>query len=142
MKYPDLYARIVANSRLAIEDAPQSCWLWTGAARHGYPAMAVRGPGGRGPRLRAAHRAILEEVLGVEFPLDDAGHLCCESLCVHPDHLEPQTPAHNLSDRRGYAPTVGGASWIPVLFPRVDSLQALADWAWDSPGRSGQRCPF
>ena len=135
-----MYERLVANTVLADPDNPQSCWLWTGQVQHnGYPRIGQYVPG-LGWRNRQAHRVMLEEVLGVQFPDDEAGHLCYEVRCIHPDHLEPQTPAFNKSERRGYAPVDG--CMIPVLFPHEDALQASADRAWEGEGEVGGPCPF
>lgn len=139
-RYQSLYLRLVANTRLAVEDDAHSCWLWTGATRKGYPSVSVR----RNGKMMAlgAHRVMLEEVHQTDFPFDDAGHLCWEPLCINPAHLEVQTKAHNLALRRGYAAPKACACWIPVLFPRVDLLQIAADRAWDTPGEPSAVCPF
>lgn len=123
-KYRTLYDRIVANTRL---DEVTGCWVWTGSTRRHYPCMAIRRDG----KLKtiSPHRAILEETLRVWFPFDEAGHLCCNPLCVNPTHLEIQTKAHNLAERRGYIHIGTGASWIPVLFPFDDEEAASLDAA-------------
>lgn len=112
-KYPSLYARLVANT--TVDD--DGCWLWTGRTnRSGYPVFTQRLPGHPHPVKRYAHRAMLEEVTGWLFPFDEAGHWrCYKPRCIHPDHLRIETPAENLSGRRGYAECKG--RWIPVLFP-------------------------
>lgn len=139
MKYGSRYERLVANTRLAEEGNVHSCWLWNGATtRNGYPLMTERVRGK--PQGIRAHRAMLEELLDATFPLDEGGHLCCTPSCIHPSHLEVQTSAFNLGDRRGYAHVQG--CMIPVLFPREDLLQAAADRAWDEPGQRGGECPF
>lgn len=72
------------------------CWIWTAAAN--------RSNGGRYgwfrlPRQRAgikAHRWAWEEVNG---PLSDRlqlDHLCRNTLCVNPAHLEPVTIRENV----------------------------------------------
>lgn len=141
MPYASRYERLLANSVPADPENPQSCWLWTGSLRRGYPAMTVRkAPRPAAPSRVNAARAMLEEVLEVEFPHDEGGHLCFNTTCVHPDHLEPQTPWMNKTERRGYAPASG--CLIPVLYPREDRLQALADAAWEGVGQPGGACPF
>lgn len=148
--YATLYERLVANTELAVPDNPQSCWLWTGALRGGrdgvrrYPYVHVRIPGGgrkTQPVKRGAHRAIIEETHDVEFPHDEAGHLCYVTLCIHPDHLEPQTLSANAGDRSNSKNAHG--CMIPVLYPRFDALQAAADAAFEDlcEAHSGP-CPF
>ena len=126
MKYSTRYERLVANTRLAIEDDPTSCWLWTGTLSGGYPKMCERNKDGQ-PRNVWAHRAMLEEVHDVWFPFDEAGHLCGNPSCINPGHLEIQTRAHNMAEQRsqfGGAPWINhDKSWIPVLFPRHDDSE-------------------
>ena len=143
-KHGTLFQRLVANTRLAVEDNTNSCWLWTGHVhKNGYPRVTVRvAPRPAPPRGKFAHRLMLEEVLDAEFPNDEAGHLCYEPRCVNPSHLEVQTPAFNKSERRGYAPVEG--CYIPVLYPRGDELTELAERCWDEPGTPSLDglCPF
>lgn len=130
--YGSIYERLVANT-----EEPQSengCWIWSGPRRHGYGALCVRVPGLTSPRHKIASRAMLSEVHGVDFPFDECGHLCGNPSCVNPDHLEIQSQAFNLSERRGYADVKKDRRMIPVLFPRRDPLQEAADAAWDEAG--------
>jgi len=142
-KYGTLYERLVANTVLAEPDNPQSCWLWTGHIDvRGYPRISMRvGPRPQPPKLRRAHRLMLEEVLDAEFPVDEAGHLCYETRCINPMHLEVQTRLFNLSDRRGHRQLDG--CMIPTLFPRHEELDAAIARAWDEPFRPYHGpCPF
>ena len=123
-RYSCLYDRLVANTKLV-----GRCWEWTGHVTGHYPKITLRTD--RGPRSFWAHRLMLEEVLRCYFPFDEAGHLCNNPTCINPDHLEVQTRAYNLAQRRGYAsPKCEGKPWIPVLFP-WDEVRELA---WDEGG--------
>jgi hypothetical protein len=120
-KYTTLYERLVANTVLAEEDNPNSCWVWTGPRRGRYGCLCVRVPGGgrsTKPKTISAHRAMLEEFHNIVFPFDEGGHTCYERLCINPMHLEVQTRVHNLGERRGYSMVEG--CMIPVLYPRDD----------------------
>lgn len=78
-----------------IVDHATGCWLWQRAASNGYGRLAYRG------HLYYAHRVYYELLRGpipAGLVLD---HLCPNTLCVNPDHLEPVTLAENL--RRAYA---------------------------------------
>lgn len=136
--YSTLYERLVANTVLADPDNIHSCWLWTGPmGRGGYPKICVRRPGGgrkTSPHTRGAHRVMLEEITGYEFPFDEAGHRCGNTACICPWHLEIQTKAHNLAERRGYAAPGGGKPWIPTLFPRADPVADAIDRIWEESG--------
>jgi len=70
----------------------ESCWLWTGALiRRRYGAFTV-GPG----EVRYAHRVAYELLVGsipTGLTLD---HLCRNTVCVNPSHLEPVSLGENI----------------------------------------------
>lgn len=70
------------------------CWLWTAAknARSGgYPVFTIAG------RLRLAHRVSLRYFSGPFNEASDVDHLCRNSLCVNPEHLEAVTHDENMA---------------------------------------------
>lgn len=88
------------------------CWYWTGARfASGYGAI---GEGGRGGRVRTAHRVAWELLVG---PIPDGmtidhvchnddtmcagGAGCPHRRCVRPDHLRVATSAENTRAGRG-----------------------------------------
>ncbi|MBN9210756.1 MAG: hypothetical protein BGO45_10805 [Microbacterium sp. 71-36] len=71
------------------------CWEWTGSLRTGYGLFRLDG------RNVQTHRWAYEEQVG---PIPDGfqiDHLCRNTRCVNPDHLEPVTQAENI--RREHA---------------------------------------
>lgn len=75
-------------------DAETGCWVWTGS-RSGAGYGNFRD----GRTVRNAHRAMYERVHG---PVPDGlslDHLCRNTLCVNPEHLEAVTQTENM--RRG-----------------------------------------
>lgn len=65
------------------------CWNWVGGLDVGYGFFTVPG------RKFAAHRWAYENLVG---PIPDGlhlDHLCLNTRCVNPDHLEPVTRAEN-----------------------------------------------
>ncbi|UIJ43701.1 HNH endonuclease [Sphingomonas cannabina] len=81
--------------------SPSGCWEWTGARqREGYGRFGYRGA------VRFAHRIALV-LFGKTIP-DGAvvDHLCRNTSCVNPDHLEPVTNGENV--RRGALPDLIG----------------------------------
>lgn len=75
-------------------DPETGCWNWTGAIlKTGYGAMSWLG------KNKPAHRIAYEQFVG---PIPDGlvlDHLCRNTRCVNPDHLEPVTSTENI--RRG-----------------------------------------
>lgn len=77
-------------------DKTGECWLWTGAIQSGgYGEIRHLG------RTRLAHRVSYEVHVGpipIGLQLD---HLCRNTRCVNPTHLEPVTQSVNV--RRAFA---------------------------------------
>lgn len=80
-------------------DKTDDCWVWTGyITNKGYGQIATRRkPTPSGTRL--AHRVAYELLVGEIEEGMHLDHLCRNTLCVNPDHLEPVTPQENT--RRG-----------------------------------------
>jgi hypothetical protein len=70
------------------------CWEWTGALVHGYGYFGmVKGD------TRKAHRVAYEWEVG-PIPEDrELDHLCLNTACIRPDHLEAVT--HQVNMLRG-----------------------------------------
>ncbi len=79
------------------EPRENGCIEWTGCRSHGYGRFRCNG------RLWGAHRFAYEVTLG---PIPEGlvlDHLCRNTACVNPSHLEPVTDQINFL--RGIAPT-------------------------------------
>jgi len=75
-------------------DKSGECWIWTGAtAGPGYGRMYC-GQGGR--RNEYAHRLVLEFAGIVISDGLTVDHLCRNTLCVNPDHLDVVTHRENV----------------------------------------------
>jgi hypothetical protein len=73
--------------------SPGGCWEWTGRLT---PAGYATYKG------RPAHRTVYEQMIG---PIADGlhiDHLCRNTACVNPEHLEPVDP--KVNNLRGYSP--------------------------------------
>jgi hypothetical protein len=75
-------------------DEETGCWIWQRYVdEHGY---------GRAPKkgiMRPAHRVLYERFVAPVPAHLHLDHLCRNTLCVNPEHMEPVTPAENV--RRG-----------------------------------------
>lgn len=121
-------------------DKSAECWLWTGAKGRegGYGHFWVAG------RKVAAHRFAYELLVG---PIPDGlvlDHLCRETLCVRPSHLEPVTQAENT--RRGLRGALkercgsGRHEWVPEnLYTRPDRVNPQCLRCAELNGRFGKR---
>jgi hypothetical protein len=88
-----VYSRMSAEERFAQYHKPgrKGCWIWTGTKRgNGYGTFWFQG------RLVAAHRMALFLRKGVALRGSlVADHLCRNTMCVNPDHLEMVTVKEN-----------------------------------------------
>lgn len=80
------------------------CWIWTGAKRKTwsgpYGQFTI---GGSGRVFRSeAHRFSYEMLVGKIPPGLVLDHLCRNTICVNPAHLEPVTNIENTM--RGFSP--------------------------------------
>lgn len=65
------------------------CWEWLGSRSGGYGQITVRRKNHR------AHRLIYELLVGPIPAGKQLDHLCRNSACVNPEHLEPVTSREN-----------------------------------------------
>lgn len=70
------------------------CWIWTSAVRRRYGRFAVS----TGKQV-SAHRFSYELVHGAIDPSMTIDHLCQNTLCVNPDHMEVVTLLENIHRR-------------------------------------------
>lgn len=73
--------------------APNGCWLWQGATTLGYGRVRWEG------NARLVHRVVYSVLISSPGDGLELDHLCRETSCANPRHLEPVTHAENI--RRG-----------------------------------------
>lgn len=66
------------------------CWIWQGCSSRGYPQFTVNA------RTVYAHRWAYERHVGPIPRGMQLDHLCANTMCVNPEHLEPVQPWVNL----------------------------------------------
>lgn len=110
--YPDLFARLVANTHEP--DNAQACWLWARKRdRSGYGRLNVYVPGLKARVILQAHIVAYVVHAGAPANADEMwlmyqdfvtsgleiDHLCRMPACLYFDHHEPVTPAENCRRR-------------------------------------------
>jgi len=102
-KYPTLFHRLLANTKIPEGQSETSgCWVWTGKS------TASKRSGNRYPRINMwldgkhktlfAHRVMLATIEGVPIQTqEEPDHLCHNTMCVNPDHLER---VHHLVNKK------------------------------------------
>jgi hypothetical protein len=93
----DWWRRLPDQVRAKIVRQDGGCWVWTGAVTSaGYGNLHIR------PRNYTAHRFVYEAKHGAVSPALYMDHLCRNTRCCNPEHLEPVTPRENVV--RGTSP--------------------------------------
>lgn len=87
-----IYERLPLAYRLwrHFRKVESGCWEWNGAVCEGYGRIGMAG------RSRLAHRVMYEllvEPIGEGLTID---HLCRNTRCVNPSHLETVTASENV----------------------------------------------
>lgn len=83
-------------------DAEGDCWLWSGnISPDGYGYLSING------HNKGAHVYAWSLLVGEIPPGYHLDHLCRNTVCVNPDHLEPVTRKVNIL--RGVGPTAKNA---------------------------------
>lgn len=68
------------------------CWEWHGRGSGGYAEYRYKG------RSLAVHRVSLEAKLGLKLGKQAAHHMCANTICVNPDHLQPVSHRENIAE--------------------------------------------
>lgn len=115
MKYATIWLRLVANSEPE-SDNEQACWLFTGRKRSqwGYGRTNLYVPGLKTEVALLTHLVawllhqehVERNADGVYLAYQELrcsgltlDHLCVQTLCLRPDHLEPETMLDNIKLR-------------------------------------------
>jgi endogenous inhibitor of DNA gyrase (YacG/DUF329 family) len=86
-------ADVIAAIRASSTMTDGGCWEWQGRLNaNGYASVIVNN------RNTFAHRIALEAHLGKKLGPQPAHHICANTACVNPDHLQPVTHYENTAE--------------------------------------------
>ena len=88
-------ALLVRALRGKTKRTPDGCWEWSGGLdKSGYPRHKVAG------RSILVHRVVLEVMQGKPLGVQHSHHICANTRCVRPDHLQPATHNENIAEMK------------------------------------------
>ena len=73
-------------------EGPAGCWQWTRVMKDGYPIVIIDG------RQHYVHRLALEAATQRSLGSQPAHHICANTACVNPAHLQPVTHRENMAE--------------------------------------------
>ena len=106
------------------------CWEWNGALSYGYGSFRAGG------RTGMAHRWAFTFLVGEIPDGADLDHLCRNTRCVNPDHLDPVSHRENMT--RGFSAT--SAALRAIARGVCMKGHILADVGTYSKRKNGVRC--
>lgn len=83
---------VIDAIRAGCDVKTNGCWEWTRRVKDGYAVVFVR------DRVHQVHRLTLQAKLGRPLGEQAAHHVCANSRCVNPEHLQPVTAAANMAE--------------------------------------------
>lgn len=99
------------------------CWIWAGRvmkkASRTYPYTRW------GARYVAMHRASLEMKQGTPLGKEPAHHVCAQSTCVNPEHLQAVTQAENLAEMMARRAYLARIEELEAALAHLDPLHPL-----------------
>ena len=97
MPYKPLEKRIMEK----VLFQPNGCWTWTGAFfKKKYGNYGQLRMGGKDGKAKKAHRISYTFFVGEIPEGKEIDHLCHNTMCVNPKHLEAVTHAQNMQRRK------------------------------------------
>lgn len=113
-KYDSMMTRLFYNS---IIDHRSDCWNWIGAINpRGYGSLTVREPGKYYPVKKYAHRVSYETFVGLIPAGFEIDHLCANSSCINPGHLQAVLHKQNIELRderkKRRLSVISGQAWL------------------------------
>ena len=88
------YAGVVDAIKARATRTVDGCWEWPSVTADGYPVVTL----GKQRKKVPVHRLSLEAWMGVALGNQSAHHVCANTRCVNPEHLQPITHRENVAE--------------------------------------------
>lgn len=102
--------------------------MWQGLHKDGYPT--IRWSVNSRKRTQSLHRLVLEAKHQASLGSQAAHHVCANTMCVNPDHLQPVTHRDNVAEmlaRQAYVSRIRELEEaLSVVDPSHPLLQVVA----------------
>ena len=86
---------LIGAVRNSSQITPDGCWEWQRQrTKDGYPVVKMA------QRTHQVHRLVLEAKERAPLGSQQSHHICANSICVNPDHLQPATYAENIAEMK------------------------------------------
>lgn len=86
------WSEVIRAIRASCSVTQDGCWLWSRQTHRGYPVVQV------GTQRLQVHRLSLEAKHGRPLGSQPAHHVCAQTTCVNPAHLQPITHRENTAE--------------------------------------------
>lgn len=122
---PRFWSKVDQHSGVVVLET--ECWLWTAANNgNGYGVFTVQ------RKHIYAHRYSWEQTHNEKIQNNlQIDHLCKNTLCVNPDHLEPVTHRENLMRSSGWAAINANKTHCPQGHEYTKENTRIADGSRD-----------
>lgn len=70
----------------------QGCWVWSKRIQKDYPVIKIAG------KTLLVHRLVIEARYQQPLGSQHAHHMCANTRCVNPEHLQPVTHRENIAE--------------------------------------------
>lgn len=116
--YEDGDADLFFAALVTRADTSGDCWIWP-EVRDGYPTAKF------GKRRILLHRVVLEVKHGAPLGSQHGHHICANSACVNPDHLQPVTHRENVAEMLARQSYLGRIRELETALAEADPAHPL-----------------
>lgn len=133
-RYSDLGERLKANSVIQQHrdrhGMTWDCWVWQAQKKPAsggrlYAAIGIYCKAVKKCKTMLAHRESFKFFKGELLPDMQIDHICENTICVNPAHLEQITRDENLAKRHCRWHTLSGEDYVPEILSVEENFDAV-----------------